>query len=632
MGPAHPLQKVNGTATSATASRSGSGVLLLVGAGLVLQLGLLMLWMLSFRLTHNQEFTAAYLERFPALRAVLDLLFGAARPVVPNIEPPPDLNLLTAVLAVACGVAAVGYLAGLALVDRGQADGRGALVVVLLFAALYQVTVLVMPGLFSQDIFGYLEYGQIPAVHGLNPYIWPPSSFAHDALLPWVAPIWRTLPSPYGPVWTDLSWALAHPLWERPIVDQVMAYKLLANVLHGLTLGLVWWLVGRLQPGSTRPARLAAFTVFAWNPLVLFESPGNGHNDALMVFLLLLGLVPLLVRVRASAGQGQRPRLRDPRYPLAVVLFTLSGLVKYLSGVVGPLLVLVWARQMGTWRARVGAAVVAGALALVVGAGLFAPWLELPDSLDPLLSQTGGSLYANTVPDVVALTVADQVLVPRGATLRSARATARGWVKIAVDAVAVAYLACELWQLWRASEPGGHAAVTALARSATRLLMVVILLVSIWVQTWYYILPLALAALLGWRSLLTRVVVAYTLTALPVLYVHYYLQDDVPDGIFLLYGGVPLVLPLVASVRSWRRGRPAEPASFAGADQRERSASLAGVYDARLGDGLVDERRQAGVTHAAPRAPVAELHARPRLNGSGDAQRHGPRRDDGPVD
>jgi hypothetical protein len=602
----------------------GWGLGLLGAAGLVVELGFAILWMVSFRLTHNQEFTIQYLAQFPVFQRTLDGLFAVARWVVPNIEPPPDLNLPTAVLVVGCVVAGLGYLGGLVVLDRGWAAGGAALGLVLGFAALFQATVLVMPGLFSQDIFGYLEYGQIPAIHGLNPYIWPPSAFAHDPLLLWVAPIWRTLPSPYGPTWTDLNWALAHVLYGRSIIDQVEAYKLLANVLHVLTLGLVWWLLGRLgsharTPGGERAsapprgdpdahalgrmgtlepddgaprARLVAFTLFAWNPLVLFESPGNGHNDALALFLLLLAFAPLVLgrprpaRVGSHATDAQAlgrvGTVLDARYLGAVVLLTLSGFVKYLSAVVGPLLLVAWARQLDSWRARLAVVVVAGVVAGLVTLLLFAPWLELPDSLDPVLSQTGGTLYANALPDLVSITISDELLVPSGMPLPAARAAVRGAMKLLVDAVFVAYLAWEVWQLWRAAAPGGVVAARALVRSSTRVLLVVILVVSIWVQTWYYVMPLALAALLGWRDTLAKTVVAYTLMALPVLYTHYYLQEDVPDGIFWLYGLLPLLVPLVAWLGA--RRRPRAPVTLAAAaptpGEAEPVASLAGVYDA----------------------------------------------------
>ncbi|MBV9356330.1 MAG: hypothetical protein JO023_12480, partial [Chloroflexi bacterium] len=341
-----------------------------------------------------------------------------------------------------------------------------------------------------------------------------------------------------------------------------------------LSLGLIAWLLTRLMPGPGQgKARLLALTVFAWNPLVLFESPGNGHNDDLALLLLLLALVPLLLG-------GRRARALDARYLASVVFLTLSGFVKYLSAVIGPLLVIVWARQLPSWRARALSVVVAGVAAGVVTLLLFAPWLELPDSLDPVLSQTGGALYANALPDVVSLLVSDRVMMPNGMPVAVARTTARGWMKLLVDAIFLAYLAWEVRHLWRSGGGSRIDTVRALLGSSIRLLLVVILVVSIWVQTWYFVMPLALAALLGWRRTLTRTVVAYTLTALPVLYTHYYLQDDAPDGIFWLYGLLPLLVPLGAWLASLRRSHaPVRTDEVPEDATAEPVRSLAGAYD-----------------------------------------------------
>src|SRR5262249_40086231 len=157
------------------------------------------------------------------------------------------------------------------------------------------------------------------------------------------------------------------------------------------------------------------------------------HNDDLALFLLLLAFVPLLLGTR-------RAHPVDARYVASVVFVTLSGFVKYLSAVIGPFLLIAWARQLSSWRGRVVSVLMAGSAAGVVTVLLFAPWLELPDSLDPVLSQTGGALYANALPDVVSLAVSDQVLAPRGMTLALARSTVRGWMKLLVEAIFLAYL------------------------------------------------------------------------------------------------------------------------------------------------------------------------------------------------
>ena len=113
-------------------------------------------------------------------------------------------------------------------------------------ALVFQTTLLFQPGLFSQDIFSYIAYGRLAAIYDLNPYVWPPSAIPRDAVLPWVAEVWRTYAAPYGPVWLDVQWLLARAIGSDSIVDQALAYRLLANALLLANLGLAWLALGRL--------------------------------------------------------------------------------------------------------------------------------------------------------------------------------------------------------------------------------------------------------------------------------------------------------------------------------------------------------------------------------------------------
>jgi hypothetical protein len=61
--------------------------------------------------------------------------------------------------------------------------------------------------------------------------------------------------------------------------------------------------------------------------------------------------------------------------------------------------------------------------------------------------------------------------------------------------------------------------------------------------------------------MLSKVVVGYTLTSLPIFYVHHYWSWHMPGGLILLYALPPLVLPLVGWVA--QRFRPREPQELA---------------------------------------------------------------------
>jgi hypothetical protein len=74
--------------------------------------------------------------------------------------------------------------------------------------------------------------------------------------------------------------------------------------------------------------------------------------------------------------------------------------------------------------------------------------------------------------------------------------------------------------------------------------------------------PLALTTLLGWRRTLTKVVVGYTLTSLPIFYVHHYWSWHMPGGLVLAYVVPPLLIPVVMwTIERWRNRGGAELAA-----------------------------------------------------------------------
>ena len=163
--------------------------------------------------------------------------------------------------------------------------------------------------------------------------------------------------------------------------------------------------------------------MYAWNPLVLFDLVGNTHNDVAMLALLVLGLA---IQgggngARASGGsrrQQQRravARRRQRRRAVAgaLVSITLSALVKFGTGVVALVWSVAYAAGGASWAARLGGWRVAGAsgwrwrCVVVAVAGPAQAFLPFADA-------AGGRLVINSAPDLVALFVADNVLVPLG--------------------------------------------------------------------------------------------------------------------------------------------------------------------------------------------------------------------------
>ena len=470
----------------------------IVGAGLLIELCWLVLTPLSFRMTHGAEYTQTLLVDHPLLASWLDGLLPLAVRVAPAVQQQstyidPQLNTLVALFV----LTSLAYLTCVLVLDRLVVWSRAAAVLIVVFALVFPLTLVPMPGLLTTDPFSYVMYGRISFIYRLNPYLVPPGAFPSDPLLGWIHPSWVMQPTVYGPLWTDLGWLMAKLGAGLDLVDQVFSYKLLANLAHFLNLGLVWWLLGRLLPAQ----RLTGFALYAWNPLVVFEFAGNAHNDVLMLTLLLLSLLPLALGARSG-------------YASSAAVAWFSALVKFTGGVVALFYVVAWLRARP--RLTCVASLATGLLALTLLASW--RWLPGPDALQPLVQYASGSIYGNSLVDLLGTWLGN-----------------RDVAKLLTRGVFLAYLAWDIRQVWRAQDPL-RAVITASVRS----LLLVLVLVLTWVLTWYFTWPLTLAVFLGWRTTLTRVVVAISLTCLPFIYLKHYWGDAMPDALALAYL-VPLV-------------------------------------------------------------------------------------------
>ena len=78
-----------------------------------------------------------------------------------------------------------------------------------------------------------------------------------------------------------MTWPVAR-LAGVSIAAQVAAYKLLALASYGACCWLIWTWPGR------QAVRGQALLLFAWSPLVLFETLAKAHNDVLLALSVLL--------------------------------------------------------------------------------------------------------------------------------------------------------------------------------------------------------------------------------------------------------------------------------------------------------------------------------------------------------
>jgi hypothetical protein len=165
---------------------------------------------------------------------------------------------------------------------------------VLTAVAALNAIVLLAPPLLSTDVFSYQIYARMGALYGTNPYLHGPHAIALDPLYPYIGAKWVTTPTTYGPLFTALGYLLT-PL---SIAASALTYKAIA-VMSSLGCVALIWRGAKLR--GVNPVRAAA--LFGLNPLVVMYGVGGGHNDLLMLLLVLGGLVATLeFHERAGAG------------------------------------------------------------------------------------------------------------------------------------------------------------------------------------------------------------------------------------------------------------------------------------------------------------------------------------------
>lgn len=274
-----------------------------------------------------------------------------------------------------------GLFAVYAVVFRAVKGVQSRAVEAFIFGAgsLFLVILLCAPVMLSTDVYAYAIYGRVLAIYGASPYAVSAPITAADPFMPLFGIDYLT--SWYGPLWTLVSAGLAWLGGDR-IGLTALLFRGLAVVSALGVAALLWSHLRR-----TAPARAAqGLVLFLWNPLLVIETGMSGHNDAFMLALVLLGVWLHLRGWKATA----------------VVAITLSVLVKFLTGPVLALYVLLVLRQLGSWRERVvflargglAAGVVAVAVALAAG-------VKIGEDVPARQSATSTDFYSNNFHELI---------------------------------------------------------------------------------------------------------------------------------------------------------------------------------------------------------------------------------------
>ena len=368
---------------------------------------------------------------------------------------PLPLGIHLLLFALLAGMMIGGWLLCVAALRRSAVGVHG----VLAGTCVLALPLLLLTGIYSDDVYLYNAYGRELAVYGANPFVVPPSAFPDDPHLKWV--YWKWLPSAYGPVWLLVSAPLS-ALAGTSINAAVILYRAAALAAVLATGWLIWRTLRDTHP---REAVVAA-AFFAWNPFVLFEAAASAHNDALMVVFICAAV--------AAWNAG--------RMVLASVMLACAAMVKPFAAILlVPLAVATWARRKDARAARQVATM--GAAAIATALALYAPLWAGDALLRNIASNPAAGVYMNTPWELAA------VQISRAAGI------GRSWLEAVVLDRARDILLAAAFVI---------AALVALRRRQfvpSALVLWVGFCVSLaWIWPWYFVPAIALAALSGARA------------------------------------------------------------------------------------------------------------------------------------
>ena len=189
-------------------------------------------------------------------------------------------------------VQSVLYLVAAWLIWRVRSS-RSTLVLALVFAALFRLTILFAPPYLSDDIYRYIWDGRVQAA-GINPYRYIPADEALKNLRD--EKIYSHInrrdyaPTMYPPVAEAVFFVTTR-------VSESVTWMKTTMVLFE-ALGI--WSIAQLLASFGLPRQ--RILIYAWHPLTVWEFAGSGHLDAMIVAFLALAL--LARRRHAEIGTG----------------------------------------------------------------------------------------------------------------------------------------------------------------------------------------------------------------------------------------------------------------------------------------------------------------------------------------
>ncbi len=338
------------------------------------------------------------------------------------------------------------------------AKSRAAWVIVIGGTLAFVLVFLFMVPFDALDIYDNIFHGRILGIYGGNPFSQVIAAYPQDPF--YIFAPWKSSPSAYGPVWEILA-GLTARLAGNGILQNVLAFKLLAGIFQLAGTAIVVVFFRNTAPERALPAAL----LLGWNPVLLYETWGNGHNDFAMAFWILLAAILLFRR----------------HYSLATLSLITGALVKFIPLLLIPAAMFLGVRSLQKGRSRFWFLFKTTGAALLMFAAAYLPFWT---GLESLNISRRMQMFTTSLPAVIY-----RFLQPSLGLTLSARL---------VSLVALGVLASfTLYQSFRVKE---REPLRDFPSIAFNILAFYLLVTCLWFQQWYSLWLIALAPLLPDRS------------------------------------------------------------------------------------------------------------------------------------
>lgn len=371
----------------------------------------------------------------------------------------------------------VGLLYFVGLRAAHQTSSKTAWMIVIGGTLAFIIMFLFMAPLDARDIYDNIFHGRILGVYGANPFRDLISSFPHDPFFQY--PWWKNSPSAYGPLWETLA-GLTARLAGDGIITNILAFKILPGIFHLTSIAVVVSYLRRIEPGRA----LSGALLLGWNPVLLYETWGNGHNDIAMIFWVLLAAL----------------LISQKQYSLAILSLVAGTLIKFVPVLLIPAAMLIGYRSLENFKSRLWFIVktsLAGAFLIMIA------YIPFWNGMATFSMGRRMQMFTTSIPAVMY-----RILKP-----------ALGWSEAArlVSLGALGLLA--IFMLVQTLRAQKQESTKDFLQTAFNILAFYLLVTCLWFQPWYGIWLISLAPLLPVRSRRFALVFGYWVLSKQLIFV-----------------------------------------------------------------------------------------------------------------